>query len=184
MSSLLLDSLSKHLFSSARPQPHPVERPNENPSIITVPCPGADPLETWSRDALVENYFGTPSMRSSTRTSDLRDSQTSGGTGGSGKSYGTTAVYKISSPSWVRLGIRKEASKARVLMYEHQDIVEGTTLNVLAEDLLREVLEIRLMQVGLHDLPIHLHFSCGTNTHGRMRRAPSSSSVIAWADWS
>lgn len=126
----------------------PVESPNQNYSVIAVPCPGADPLETWSRDALVENYFGAPSMRSSTRTSDLRDSQTSGGTGESGKTYGTTGACKISSPSWVRLGIRKEASKARVLMYEHREVVEGTTLNVLAEDLLREVLETRLMQVS------------------------------------
>lgn len=132
----------------------------------------------------MENYFGAPSMRSSTRNSDLRDSQTSGGTGRSAKSYGTTAACKISSPSWVRLGIRKEASKARVLMYEHREIVEGTTLNVLAEDLLREVLEIRLMQVSSPDLGIHSQCSCGTNTRGRMRRAPSSSSVIASVDWS
>ena len=128
--------------------------PNQEYSVIAVPCPGADPLETWSRDALVENYFGAPSMRSSTRTSDLRDSQTSGGTAGSRKGYGTNGTCKISSPSWVRLGIRKEASKARVLIYEHREAVEGTTLNVLAEDLLREVLEIRLMQVSLYHSPV------------------------------
>lgn len=114
-------------------------------SIITVPCPGADPLETWSRDALVENYFGAPSMRSSTRNSDLRDSRTSGATGNSQK---TCHNDKAAPSSWVRQGIRKEASTARVLMYEHREVVDGTTLNVLAEDLLREVLEIRLMQVS------------------------------------
>lgn len=123
----------------------PWDRPNWRHSIITVPCPGADPLETWSRDALVENYFGAPSMRSSTRNSDLRESQTSGATGSTGK---TREPGKTGSSSWVRQGIRKEASTARVLMYEHREVVEGTTLNVLAEDLLREVLEIRLMQVS------------------------------------
>lgn len=93
----------------------------------------------------MENYFGAPSMRSSTRTSDLRESQTSGTTESTGKTRrtGTTA-----SSSWVRQGIRKEASMARVLMYEHREVVEGITLNVLAEDLLKEVLEIRLMQVS------------------------------------
>ncbi|SPN98959.1 uncharacterized protein DNG_01998 [Cephalotrichum gorgonifer] len=119
--------------------------------VIAVPCPSADPLETWSRDALVENYFGAPSMRSSTRTSDLRESQTSGATGGSGGTHGaggtvTSGSSRTTPPSWVRLGIRREASKARVLMYDHREVVEGTTLNVLAEDLLREILGIRLMQ--------------------------------------
>lgn len=87
-------------------------------------------------------------MRSSTRNSDLRESQTTGVTGGSGRTHGTSGASKTGSASWVRQGIRREASTARVLMYEHRDVVEGTTLNVLAEDLLREVLEMRLMQVS------------------------------------
>jgi hypothetical protein len=90
----------------------------------------------------VEECFGAPSMRSSARTSELRGSQASGVTG---VSAGTRA--KTTSPSWVRLAIRKGTSKARVLMYEHREVTEGTTLNELAEDLLREVLDIRLMQV-------------------------------------
>ena len=95
----------------------------------------------------MENYFGAPSMRSSTRNSDLRESQTSGTTRSSGKTRGTGGTGKTGSSSWVRQGIRKETSTARVLMYEHREVVEGTTLNVLAEDLLKEILEIRLMQV-------------------------------------
>lgn len=116
-----------------------------------MPCPGADPLESWSRDAYVESYFGAPSMSSSTRSSDLRDSQASGAAGdGDRTRSGTATKCKISSPSWVRLGIRKETSKARVLTYEHREAIEGTTLDVLAEDLLREVLEVRLTQVRLY----------------------------------
>ena len=93
----------------------------------------------------MENYFGAPSMRSSTRNSDLRESQTSGTTESTRKTHRTG---NTGSSSWVRQGIRKEASTARVLMYEHREVVEGITLNVLAEDLLKAVLKIRLMQVS------------------------------------
>ena len=93
-------------------------------------------------------------MRSSTRNTDLRESQTSGTTGGSGRTHGTSGAPKPGSASWVRQGIRREASTARVLMYEHREMIEGTTLNMLAEDLLREVLEMRLMQVSSYPNPL------------------------------
>ncbi|KAL6879162.1 hypothetical protein J3F83DRAFT_758857 [Trichoderma novae-zelandiae] len=88
--------------------------------IVTVPCPGADALRSWNRDGLMARYFGNPSMRDvEVREPDRR------------------------SPSWVREGIRREASRARILLYEHPEVGEGTTLNSLAVALLEELRALR-----------------------------------------
>ena len=129
----------------------------------------------------MENYFGAPSMRSSTRTSDLRESQTSGATGGSRKTHGTNGA-KTGQTSWVRQGIRREAHTVRVMMYEHREIIDGTTLNVLAEDLLKEVLEMRLMKVSSHYDTAHGCVFLLLIYGYRMNRAPYSSSAIASGD--
>lgn len=87
--------------------------------VVTVPCPGGDPLRSWNRDGLLGRYFGALSMRD------------------------TEVDRPGTAPSWVRQGIRREADVARILLYEHPQPVEGTTLGGLAHDLLEEFKELR-----------------------------------------
>jgi pimeloyl-ACP methyl ester carboxylesterase len=47
------------------------------------------------------------------------------------------------SPSWVRQGIRREADRARILLYDHPEMEEGSTLSVLADELLRNLQLLR-----------------------------------------
>ncbi|KAG9252182.1 uncharacterized protein F5Z01DRAFT_682702 [Emericellopsis atlantica] len=84
--------------------------------IITVPCPGGDALRSWNRDGLLGRYFGAPAMR---------DAE-----GASGNLQGA---------SWVRQGIRREANVARILLYEHPVLEEGTTIGDLADALLEDL---------------------------------------------
>ncbi|PFH59008.1 hypothetical protein XA68_12937 [Ophiocordyceps unilateralis] len=93
--------------------------------VVTVPCPGADPLQSWSRDGLVGRYFGAPSMRDAEAV-PARHGAASG-------------------PSWVRQGIRREAPRARILLYAHPEMMAGTTLADLADSLLEE---LRVLRVG------------------------------------
>ncbi|KAK9439998.1 ankyrin repeat protein [Metarhizium brunneum] len=89
--------------------------------IITVPCPGGHPLRSWNRDGLMSRYYGALSMRDP-EVKDDADRPT---------------------PSWVRQGIRREADKARILLYEHPEMDEGTTLHTLADELLRNLQRLR-----------------------------------------
>ncbi|KAM5344755.1 hypothetical protein ACJ41O_010617 [Fusarium nematophilum] len=98
--------------------------------IITVPCPGGDPLRTWSRDALMGRYFGALSMR---------DAEGS-----------TASDPDRPAPSWVRQGIRREADRARILLYEHPAIDEedgAATLSSLADALLEALERLRRSEV-------------------------------------
>lgn len=88
--------------------------------VVTVPCPGGHPLRSWNRDGLMGRYFGAPSMRDV----EVREAERQ-------------------TPSWVRQGIRREANRARILLYEHPEIVDGMTLNKLAIALLDELKELR-----------------------------------------
>lgn len=88
--------------------------------IVTVPCPGGHPLKTWNRDGLMGRYFGAPSMRDA----EVNDADRPG-------------------PSWVRQGIRREADRARILLYEHPEITEGVTLSKLADALLDNLHSLR-----------------------------------------
>ncbi|KAL7801513.1 hypothetical protein V8C43DRAFT_271204 [Trichoderma afarasin] len=90
--------------------------------IVTVPCPAAHPLRSWNRDGLMGRYFGAPSMRDA----EVRE-----------------AERQNQNPSWVRQGIRREANRARILLYEHPEVSEGTTLNSLAVALLDELRALR-----------------------------------------
>lgn len=89
--------------------------------VVTIPCPGANPLRAWNRDGLLGRYFGAPSMRDA-------------------------EAHSNSSSSWVRQGIRREASMARILLYSHPDIVEGNTVNTLATALLESLLALRVRE--------------------------------------
>ncbi|KAF7559395.1 hypothetical protein G7046_g4757 [Stylonectria norvegica] len=88
--------------------------------VVTVPCPGGHPLRTWNRDGLMSRYFGAPSMRDAEVTDSDRP-----------------------APSWVRQGIRREVDVARILLYEHPEPREGTTLSSLADEFLEELQELR-----------------------------------------
>jgi hypothetical protein len=83
--------------------------------VVTVPCPGGDALKSWTRDGLISRYFGAPSMRDA------------------------EVERQGPAPSWVRQGIRREADVARILLYSHPDVDEGTTLSDLASALLEEL---------------------------------------------
>lgn len=112
--------------------------------IITVPCPGGHPLRTWSRDGLLSRYFGAPSMRdaeAAARKGNVSSSSSSesGSSNGSGSGSGSGG----GSVSWVRQGVRREVSEARILLYEHPAVGEGATLEGLTEELLSELGEFR-----------------------------------------
>ncbi|KAF5668108.1 hypothetical protein FHETE_5374 [Fusarium heterosporum] len=83
--------------------------------IVAVPCPGADSIRTWSRDGLMGRYYGALSMR---------DAEGSG-------------TDDRTAPSWIRQGIRREADRARILLYTHPS--EAMTLNKLSDALLNEL---------------------------------------------
>ncbi|KAF5719233.1 hypothetical protein FGLOB1_1254 [Fusarium globosum] len=90
--------------------------------IVTVPCPGADPLRTWSRDGLMSRYYGALSMRDA---------------------EGAGSDADRPAPSWVRQGLRREADRARILLYEHPSTTEDTRLSNLADALLEELENLR-----------------------------------------
>lgn len=106
--------------------------------IITVPCPGADPVETWIRDPLPDGYFGTPVDNELATHPTLKelagDAVLSPGIGGS---------FIKAAHLWVKQGIRRYASTARVLLYRHRELTESTDLDSLARDLLDKVLLTR-----------------------------------------
>lgn len=88
--------------------------------VVTVPCPGGHRLRTWNRDGLLGRYFGAPSMRDAEGSSN-----------------------EPPSTSWVRQGIRREANRSRILLYQHTVITANTTLNELATQLLESLDALR-----------------------------------------
>ncbi|KAJ9151412.1 Protein SERAC1 [Pleurostoma richardsiae] len=108
--------------------------------IITVPCPGADPVETWARDPLPDDYFGSPS------DFDLHGDGHDAVKELAGDVILTPAIsYHLPKAAhlWVRQGIRKSANAARVLLYRHRELTEKLDLDMLAQDLLDHVLRLR-----------------------------------------
>lgn len=88
--------------------------------IVAVPCPGGHPLKSWNRDGLISRFFGAPAMR------DV-------------EVEGSEAL----DASWVRQGIRRQANRARILLYEHPAAAGATTLSRLADELLKHLLMLR-----------------------------------------
>ncbi|KAM3510333.1 hypothetical protein MY11210_005951 [Beauveria gryllotalpidicola] len=99
--------------------------------VVTVPCPGGDRFRTWNREGLLGRYFGAPSMRDAEGNSSSEHPST----------------------SWVRQGLRREANKARILLYAHPQPVEGTTLHCLAEEFLQALHKLRVRD-GLPRRPL------------------------------
>lgn len=109
--------------------------------IVCVPCPGADPVETWARDPLPEGYFGRPGE-------DLPPTAVKQLAGASILSPTINRHLPKAAHLWVRQGIRKEVSEARVLLYRHRELVEGVTLEDLADDLIEQVWSVRYGNVS------------------------------------
>ncbi|PSR77954.1 hypothetical protein BD289DRAFT_377235 [Coniella lustricola] len=109
-----------------------------NVDIITVPCPGADPIETWNRDPLPDVYLGLGPASGMDNQPALKtlagDTILTPGLGGN---------FPKAAHLWVRQELRHCASTARVLLYRHRELFEGVSLDILAQDLLKNVLALR-----------------------------------------
>lgn len=106
--------------------------------VITVPCPGADPVETWTRDPLPDGFFENKESNEPVTQPALRELA-----GDAILSPGLSANLARAAGLWVRQGIRQYASRARVLLYRHREVTDQTNLEQLAEDLLENVLLVR-----------------------------------------
>ncbi|KAK0742448.1 hypothetical protein B0T21DRAFT_283607 [Apiosordaria backusii] len=99
--------------------------------IIAVPCPGADPIQTWIYDSdsssAESNYHVEVGSHISHNNQSTRSSQSS---------------LRRSSP-WVTLRLRERVNIARVFLYRHRHLEEGMNLKSLANDLLEQVQNIR-----------------------------------------
>lgn len=141
--------------------------------VIAVPCPGADPVQTWTSEYPSEDFLDSASG------SDIRPT------------VAKLAGDAILSPAidrplpraghiWVRRSIRKSASTARVMLYKHKALSEGLNLDRLARDLLDQVLQQRRGTVGFALLSRTAPFlMCYSAPHDR-----SSSLHIVLAAWS
>ncbi|KAK4145257.1 uncharacterized protein C8A04DRAFT_10796 [Dichotomopilus funicola] len=86
--------------------------------VIAVPCPGADPVNTW------------------TYSQDLWPETDIPG------EVGSRTSLRIRGP-WVTKNLRRAASIARVFLYRHRELEDGMSLESLAKDLLDQVEQMR-----------------------------------------
>jgi hypothetical protein len=102
--------------------------------IIAVPCPGADPVWTWTyshefyhdHDASIPSDIGSRDVGS------------------------RSSFRRASRPSpWITRDLRMSASIARVFLYRHRALKEGMTLESMSEDLLDQVEQVRKEAVGV-----------------------------------
>jgi hypothetical protein len=113
--------------------------------LVTVPCPGADPLRPWiGSDPFPDGYFSPP-----LDTEELNMHPALKELAGDAiLSPGINMNLPKAAHVWVRQGIRKSASTARVLLYRHRTPSEGVTLESLADDLIDHVMKMREGLVG------------------------------------
>lgn len=106
--------------------------------IIAVPCIGASPIDTWARDPLSDGYFTYPPATELDHYSTVKKLP--------GSSVLTpTIAHNLPKAShlWIRQGIRKEASQARVMLYRHREVTEGMTIESAADDLIEQIMKMR-----------------------------------------
>ncbi|KAI1123789.1 hypothetical protein F5Y10DRAFT_45506 [Nemania abortiva] len=106
--------------------------------IIAVPCIGASPVDTWARDPLREGYFSLPPSTELEKYSTVKELPAS--------SVLTPTINRVlpkASHLWIRQGIRKEVSQARVMLYRHRELIDGMTIESAADDLIEQVLKVR-----------------------------------------
>ncbi|KAF3056375.1 hypothetical protein GL218_06458 [Daldinia childiae] len=109
--------------------------------IIAIPCVGASSVDTWARDPLTEDYFGFPMSNELHHYSTVKELP-----GSSILSPTINRPLPKASQMWIRQGIRKEVSTARVMLYRHRELTEGMTLDQAADDLLDQISKIRARQ--------------------------------------
>jgi hypothetical protein len=110
-------------------------------SVVLIPCPGADPHKTWTRDPLPDDVFRTKPSFYPAQFSEIGPPLMTM-TGG----VLQPAIDPV-LPYWTR-GIRKEANIARILTYKHCRISNRVTLKHHANDLLRLLFRERGGKVG------------------------------------
>jgi hypothetical protein len=142
--------------------------------VITVACPGADPVQTWTLDPLPQDIFGpgpsTELRRMPTTRRPLSD---------------IPPLPALDHPPpragqvWVRQGIRQSANTARVMLYRHRPLSEGINLDSLARDLLDQVQQQRRGTVSRFGSS-QVSLSNSRSVH----HAPSSSLLTASVAWS
>ncbi|KAI1773011.1 hypothetical protein F4818DRAFT_424610 [Hypoxylon cercidicola] len=106
--------------------------------IVAVPCVGASPVDTWARYQLSDGYFSYPSQNELQRYSTVKKLP-----GSSVLSPTISRNLPKANHLWIRQGIRKEVSTARVMLYRHRELAEGMTLDQAADDLLDQVRKMR-----------------------------------------
>ena len=106
--------------------------------VITVACPGADPVQTWTLDPLPPDFFSSGVSVELRRIPTTRRPL-------SGISPRPVLDHPLPKAGqvWVRQGIRRSANTARVMLYRHRPLSEGITLESLARDLLDQVQQQR-----------------------------------------
>ncbi|KAK2602934.1 hypothetical protein N8I77_009429 [Diaporthe amygdali] len=108
-----------------------------NVDVVLVPCPEADPHETWMREPLARDFFRRlPTLHHSKVAKWNEQKAITKLTAITPLSPGLNKDTK-STASWARSGIRNEANTARVLTYDHGDLTESRSLKTMADDLLR-----------------------------------------------
>ncbi|KAK3332088.1 hypothetical protein B0T19DRAFT_414710 [Cercophora scortea] len=105
--------------------------------IIAVPCPGADPVQTWIRDPLPDHSFDFPTPDNAGLPTVAKLA---------GKAILSPAVsghFARAPHMWARQGIRGFVSTARVMLYRHRALADGMDLEGLAMDLLDQIQQLR-----------------------------------------
>lgn len=116
-----------------------------NPSsIVAVPCPGVrDRYSTWihhESDPPQRNPKRTHTRSRSRGGSRLRQAATRPLAPMTGADSAVLAPAPAATvTTWVREGIRHEASEARILLARHPDLTEETRLEDLADTLLQQL---------------------------------------------
>lgn len=141
--------------------------------VITVACPGADPVQTWTLDPLPQDVFGpgpsTELRRMPTTRRPLSDIP---------PPPALDHPLPKAGQVWVRQGIRRSANTARVMLYRHRPLGEGINLESLARDLLDQVQQQRQGTVSGLDSS-RISPSNSPSAH----HAPSSSLPTASVAW-
>ncbi|KAI1751573.1 hypothetical protein F4782DRAFT_540841 [Xylaria castorea] len=106
--------------------------------IVAVPCIGASPIDTWARDPLSEGYFTFPPTSEPDKHATVKELP-----GSSVLTPTITRVLPKASHLWIRQGIRKEVSQARVMLYRHRELDEGMTIEKAADDLIEQLINMR-----------------------------------------
>ncbi|KAH7033621.1 uncharacterized protein B0I36DRAFT_287943 [Microdochium trichocladiopsis] len=107
--------------------------------IVAIPCIGASPVDTWSREPFDATYFDSaPPNVVESQSQDVQHRLPDGVVAPDSRRPPTKT-----SPSWIRQGIRQEINTARIMLYRHRTVHAGFTLDDAADDLLQHLVRIR-----------------------------------------